>query len=302
VLITWAMAGRRRVRSPSPGKNSSEIQEEKEKKATEAWAQLARLVLFVSAARAPLQAAIQLGVTLQMLLPLPTVKLLTRQDSEMAGQWGQALLAEVEAQDQEYCRRAPATQPPLRTSNSARLGRPAAPLASGSSSGSSSYSPTSEAPPRFSPIKEEEESRGDSWTQPPREEEAPRCECNLPMRHFRSRTQGPNLHRTFYRCPRERGRQCPGFIWTAPPAADPKPVEPRTAVPTIESMTLPPPSRSSRNSARTGRTDGSWIMEGGDPSQEPCRHPETDHRGSNQFYRVLRCKTCKMVLSRERVS
>jgi len=98
-------------------------------------------------------------------------------------------------------------------------------------------------------------------------ERTPRCQRGLPTVVLQCRKDGPNLNRNFFRCGKDRGKQCETFIWLRDDAQDhwaPSPVE-RQAT-------------------------------------QACRHQRTTKVGSNQFYRRVKCLDCSEVLLREKVT
>ena len=90
----------------------------------------------------------------------------------------------------------------------------------------------------------------------------PTCECNLKTNLWMSHKAGPNYRRVFWRCPLEKGKQCPFFQWT---------------------------------------TNQPWMNTDlpGRPVKEVCSHPQITRSGTNPFVNLAKCKLCGEVLKRE---
>lgn len=111
----------------------------------------------------------------------------------------------------------------------------------------------------------------------------PICKHSQPCLLWTVKKQGPNLGRTFWRCPMPRAQQCRCFLWTA-----------YQPIWTEEKAKLyNPPPGVTNSAASTTPTESSWSV----LTKTPCPHARTTKAGSNAYVDRVKCRDCGKLLS-----
>jgi hypothetical protein len=147
--------------------------------------------------------------------------------------------------------------------------------------------PSSPAPSQFSEGKDYITDEDLMMMGPP-----PVCHHGVQTRMFVTRKQGPNLGRTFWRCPKERHEQCPYFAWTL--------FQPLWLQEEINASPAgvwkPPPAAKSTSAPRT---PGSMSTASSTSRAPTCTHARTRKSGSNGHKRRVTCCDCGTILEYE---
>jgi len=150
--------------------------------------------------------------------------------------------------------------------------------------------PSSPAPSQFSEGKNYITDEDIMMMGPP-----PVCHHGVNTKVFVTRKQGPNLGRTFWRCPMDRQSQCQYFAWTL---YQPLWLQEEVNAP-MGGVWIPPPE--SRSSSAP-RSPGSMSTASSTTRAPTCNHTRTRKSGTNGHQRRVTCCDCGKILEIEHVT